>query len=126
MASHITEHKEGGLTELPATAICGNDITSSCLYVSALAIIQAGQYAWVALLIVAGVLFLYRRIYGEVVGALLVSEQDDIMLITDAGKLVRTRVDEISVMGRNTQGVRLISLSEGERLVGLDRIVEDT
>ncbi len=63
---------------------------------------------------------------GEVVGALLVSEQDDIMLITDAGKLVRTRVDEISVMGRNTQGVRLISLSEGERLVGLDRVVEDT
>ncbi len=63
---------------------------------------------------------------GEVVGALLVSEQDDIMLITDAGKLVRTRVDEISVMGRNTQGVRLISLSEGERLVGLDRIVEET
>ncbi|MDH3316608.1 MAG: DNA gyrase subunit A [Gammaproteobacteria bacterium] len=63
---------------------------------------------------------------GEVVGALLVAEQDDIMLITDAGKLVRTRVDEISVMGRNTQGVRLISLSEGERLVGLDRIVEET
>ncbi len=62
---------------------------------------------------------------GEVVGALLVSEQDDIMLITDAGKLVRTRVDEISVMGRNTQGVRLISLAEGERLVGLDRIVEE-
>ncbi|HSS65139.1 MAG TPA: DNA gyrase C-terminal beta-propeller domain-containing protein, partial [Gammaproteobacteria bacterium] len=63
---------------------------------------------------------------GEVVGALLVAEQDDVMLITDAGKLVRTRVGEISVMGRNTQGVRLISLSEGERLVGLDRIVEET
>lgn len=70
MAEHVTEHKEGGLTQLPATAICGNDITSSCLYVSALAIIQAGQYAWLALLVVAGVLFLYRRIYGEVVGAL--------------------------------------------------------
>jgi DNA gyrase subunit A len=63
---------------------------------------------------------------GQVVGALLVNEQDDIMLITDGGKLVRTRVGEISVMGRNTQGVRLISLSEGERLVGLDRIVEET
>ena len=63
---------------------------------------------------------------GEVVGALLVAEQDDVMLITDAGKLVRTGVGEISVMGRNTQGVRLISLSEGERLVGLDRIVEET
>lgn len=53
-----------------ATAICGNDITSSCLYVSALTIAMAGQYAWIALLFVAGVLFLYRKIYGEVVGAL--------------------------------------------------------
>src|SRR5690606_27822445 len=52
------------------TAICGNDITSSCLYVSALTIMYAGQYAWVALLIVALVLFLFRKIYGEVVGAL--------------------------------------------------------
>ena len=68
---HLSEHKHGGLTELPATAICGNDITSSCLYVSALAIMQAGKFAWVSLLIVAAVLFLFRRIYGEVVGALL-------------------------------------------------------
>ncbi|MBK7631904.1 MAG: APC family permease [Ignavibacteriales bacterium] len=58
------------LSELPATAICGNDITSSCLYVSALSIIYAGQYAWIALLMVAGILFLFRKIYGEVVGAL--------------------------------------------------------
>ncbi len=58
------------LSEIPATAICGNDITSSVLYVSALSIIAAGQYAWVALLIVAVVLYLFRRIYGEVVGAL--------------------------------------------------------
>ena len=58
------------LSELAATAICGNDISSSCLYVSALAIIYAWQYAWLALLIVAGVLFLFRKIYGEVVGAL--------------------------------------------------------
>ncbi|MEO7522933.1 MAG: APC family permease, partial [Ferruginibacter sp.] len=53
-----------------ATAICGNDITSSCLYVSALTIGMAGQYAWLALIIVAAVLFLFRKIYGEVVGAL--------------------------------------------------------
>ena len=66
----MTEHKHGGLKQLPATALCGNDITSSCLYVSALAIVCAGKWAWVALLIVAGVLFLYRRIYAEVVGAL--------------------------------------------------------
>lgn len=58
------------LSQLPATAICGNDITSSCLYVSALTIAYAGQYAWIALLAVAGVLYLYRKIYGEVVGAL--------------------------------------------------------
>jgi len=58
------------LRELPATAICGNDISSSCLYVSALSIIYAGKFAWIALLIVAIVLFLYRKIYGEVVGAL--------------------------------------------------------
>jgi len=58
------------LKQLSATAICGNDITSSCLYVSALAIVYAGQYAWVALLMVGGVLYLFRSIYGEVVGAL--------------------------------------------------------
>ncbi len=58
------------LKELAATAICGNDITSSTLYVSALTIAYAGQYAWLALLIVAAVLYLFRKIYGEVVGAL--------------------------------------------------------
>jgi len=61
-------HKK--LNELAATAICGNDISSSVLYVSALAIAFAGQYAWVTLLIVSFVLFLFRKIYGEVVGAL--------------------------------------------------------
>ncbi|MGI4869579.1 MAG: APC family permease [Janthinobacterium lividum] len=58
------------LNELEATAICGNDISSSCLYVSALAIAYAGQYAWLALLLVGAVLLLFRKIYGEVVGAL--------------------------------------------------------
>ena len=62
--------KHTKLTELQATAICGNDITSSVLYVSALTIITAGQYAWISLLVVAAVLFLFRKIYGEVVGAL--------------------------------------------------------
>ncbi|MBG8552832.1 APC family permease [Hymenobacter guriensis] len=61
---------EKKLNELEATAICGNDISSSCLYVSALAIAYAGQYAWIALLLVGAVLFLFRKIYGEVVGAL--------------------------------------------------------
>lgn len=55
---------------LASTAISGNDISSSCLYVSALAIVYSGQYAWIALLMVGVVLFLFRKIYGEVVGAL--------------------------------------------------------
>uniref|UniRef100_UPI00404B8A65 APC family permease n=1 Tax=Flavobacterium sp. TaxID=239 RepID=UPI00404B8A65 len=61
-------HKK--LNQLASTAICGNDISSSVLYVSALAIAFAGQYAWITLLIVSFVLFLFRKIYGEVVGAL--------------------------------------------------------
>jgi DNA gyrase subunit A len=59
---------------------------------------------------------------GAVVGALQVLESDEIMLITDAGTLVRTRVDEIRELGRNTQGVTVIRLSEGEKVVGVDRI----
>ena len=58
------------LNEWSATAICGNDITSSCLYVSALSIMYAGQWAWVSLLMVSVVLYFFRSIYGEVVGAL--------------------------------------------------------
>jgi len=61
-------HKK--LNELQATAICGNDISSSCLYVSALTIMYAGQFAWISLLVVAVVLFLFRKIYAEVVGAI--------------------------------------------------------
>ncbi len=59
---------------------------------------------------------------GNVVGACLVLDDDELMLITNGGTLVRTRVNEVSVLGRNTQGVRLIRLSEDEKLVGLDRI----
>jgi amino acid transporter len=70
LESKLTEHKKGGMGQLAATAICGNDTTSSCLYVSALAIIYSGKWAPVVLLIVAGVLYLFRSIYAEVVGAL--------------------------------------------------------
>ncbi len=58
------------LKELAATAICGNDITSSVLYVSGLSIFYAWKYAWITLLIVVFVLYLYRKIYWEVVWAL--------------------------------------------------------
>ena len=66
----MSQKKIHKLSELPATAICGNDISSSVLYVASLSIMASGQYAWVALLIVAGVLFLFKKIYAEVVGAL--------------------------------------------------------
>ena len=62
---------------------------------------------------------------GKVVAATLVHADDEIMLITDTGVLVRTRVSEIRELGRATQGVTLISLDEGAKLGGLQRIVEN-
>ena len=59
---------------------------------------------------------------GRTVGAVRVSDDDEIMLISSSGTLVRTGVGDISVMGRNTQGVRLIRVESGQRLVGLARI----
>ena len=62
---------------------------------------------------------------GKVVAATLVHADDEIMLITDKGVLVRTRVSEIRELGRATQGVTLIALDEGSKLSGLQRIVEN-
>ncbi len=62
---------------------------------------------------------------GKVVAATLVQADDEIMLITDTGVLVRTRVSEIRELGRATQGVTLIGLDEGAKLSGLQRIVEN-
>ena len=61
---------------------------------------------------------------GAVIGAKLVSDEDEIMLITTGGVLIRTRVAEIRELGRATQGVTLISLDDGEKLAGLEKIVE--
>ena len=61
---------------------------------------------------------------GKVVGAVQVNDSDEIMLISDKGTLVRTRVEEVSTVGRNTQGVRLIRTIEGEHVVALQRIDE--
>lgn len=61
---------------------------------------------------------------GKIVGAVQVQDGEEIMLISDQGTLVRTRVDEIRPMGRNTQGVTLIKLSADETLVGLERVQE--
>jgi DNA gyrase subunit A len=57
-----------------------------------------------------------------VIGAVQVESDHEIMLITDGGTLVRTRVEEISLVGRNTQGVKLINLQGDEKLVGVEKI----
>jgi DNA gyrase subunit A len=59
---------------------------------------------------------------GALIAAIQVTDEDDIMLISDGGTLVRTKAAEVSTLGRNTQGVRLIRLREEEKLVGLERI----
>jgi DNA gyrase subunit A len=61
---------------------------------------------------------------GKVVGAKLVRDEDEVMLITTGGVLIRTRVKEIRELGRATQGVTLINLDEGEKLAGLEKVVE--
>ncbi len=59
---------------------------------------------------------------GDQIGAILVDEDDEIMLITDGGTLVRTRVSDVSRMGRDAQGVKMIALSKKEKLIGIARI----
>ena len=61
---------------------------------------------------------------GAVVGTVQVDEGEEIMMISDGGTLVRTRVDEVSISSRNTQGVTLIRLGSGEKLVGIERVEE--
>jgi DNA gyrase subunit A len=61
---------------------------------------------------------------GKVVAAALVLPDDEVMLISTGGILIRTRVSSIREMGRSTQGVTLINLGEGEKLAGLERVVE--
>ncbi|MFP3982204.1 MAG: DNA gyrase subunit A [Desulfurivibrionaceae bacterium] len=57
---------------------------------------------------------------GNVVGACQVSDEEEVMLITDQGKIIRLKMDEVRIIGRNTQGVRFINLEEDEKVVGLD------
>jgi DNA gyrase subunit A len=61
---------------------------------------------------------------GPLLAARLVNKEDELVLITTGGVLIRTRVSEIRDMGRSTQGVRLINLDDGEKLAGLERVVE--
>lgn len=99
------------LNQLEATAICGNDISSSCLYVSALAIVYAGQYAWISLLMVAGVLYLFRSIYGEVVGALPLNGGAYNALLNTSKKSVASLAASLTVISYMATAV--ISASEG-------------
>ncbi|HIB64620.1 MAG TPA: amino acid permease, partial [Phycisphaerales bacterium] len=70
VAEASDSRKHVKLNQLLATSICGNDITSSCLYVSAICALYAGPYAPLSLLLVAAVLYLFRKVYGEVGTAL--------------------------------------------------------
>ncbi|WP_163398920.1 APC family permease [Flavobacterium fluviatile] len=98
------------LNELKATAICGNDITSSCLYVSALTIGFAGQYAWISLLIVALVLYMFRKIYGEVVGALPLNGGAYNVLLNTSSKKIASVAAVLTVLSYMATAV--ISASE--------------
>lgn len=86
------------LNELESTAICGNDISSSVLYVSALAIAFAGQYAWITLLIVSVVLFLFRKIYGEVVGAMPLNGGAYNALLNTTSKLMASFAATLTIL----------------------------
>jgi DNA gyrase subunit A len=61
---------------------------------------------------------------GKLVGAVLVTEKDEIMLVSTSGVLIRTRVAQIREMGRSTQGVTLISLDDGSMLAGIEKVAE--
>jgi DNA gyrase subunit A len=61
---------------------------------------------------------------GRVVGVQQVTEDDQLMLVSSKGKIIRLRIKDIRVIGRNTQGVRLIDIEEGERVVSLARLAE--
>ena len=61
---------------------------------------------------------------GKAIGALQVVDDDEIMMITNGGKIIRTNMQNVRVIGRNTQGVNLFKLEAGEKVVGMDRVAE--
>jgi len=63
---------------------------------------------------------------GEIVGAMQVVDEDNVMLIADSGKIIRMSMDHVRIIGRNTQGVRLINLQPGEKVVGMDQVAADS
>jgi DNA gyrase subunit A len=67
-----------------------------------------------------------RRKTGRLIASFPVEEGDQIMLVTDGGQLIRTRVEGIRIAGRSTQGVIIFDTAEGERVVSVERISEET
>jgi len=63
---------------------------------------------------------------GKAIGANQVNENDEVMFISSSGNLIRTKINSISVIGRNTQGVKLIRLSDDDKLLGMERIINDS
>ncbi len=103
-----------------ATAICGNDITSSCLYVSAFAAVAAGPLAPIALLIVAGVLFLFRRIYAEVGSALPLNGGTYTLLLNSTNKKMAAGAACLTLLSYIATAV----ISAGEAMHYLHGLVE--
>lgn len=97
-AREIEQPHKNSLGTWASTAICGNDITSSCLYVAALAASQAGALAPVALLIVAGILFLFRSIYSEVGSALPLNGGTYTLLLNTTGKKVAAGAAVLTIL----------------------------
>ncbi|CAK4745518.1 hypothetical protein LEN26_016727 [Aphanomyces euteiches] len=93
------------LSEWPATAICGNDILSSCLYVSGLVASRAGKLAPVALVIVAGILYLYRFIYGEVVNAIPMNGGSYNVLLNTTSKRIASVAASLAILSYIATGV---------------------
>ncbi|HWR88998.1 MAG TPA: DNA gyrase C-terminal beta-propeller domain-containing protein, partial [Dissulfurispiraceae bacterium] len=62
---------------------------------------------------------------GPAVGVLQVRHEDEIVIITSSGKLIRTEVGRITVLGRNTQGVKLMDLDQDDKIVSIGRVMED-
>ncbi|MCB9223896.1 MAG: APC family permease [Crocinitomicaceae bacterium] len=109
-------NKTKKLGVLASTAICGNDISSSVLYVSALSIFYAGKYAWITLLIVAFVLFLFRKIYAEVVGAMPLNGGAYNALLNTTSKSVASFAATLTILSYMATAV--ISANEAMHYLG--------
>ncbi|TMW63121.1 hypothetical protein Poli38472_002062 [Pythium oligandrum] len=102
--AHLSGHHPK-LSEWLATAICGNDILSSCLYVSGLVASKAGKLAPLALAVVAGVLYLYRFIYGEVVNAIPLNGGSYNVLLNTTTKRVASVAASLAILSYIATGV---------------------